>query len=166
MRLFISIQAAMILIACCICGVVTSKQSDAGFIGEKNYEEVVKINSGTYIISEEDAVLNQSVEDYIDFFDSMYSNSKNIFFDKQIIIATAKNSYYLYDKSFQQEIVIDEVIDGDEELIGQTMQMLCSGGFYFETPEEFNKRIYHSAFLNKAVTWRKTGGNLCLILAV
>lgn len=152
MRLFISIQAAMILIACCICGVVTSKQSDAGFIGEKNYEEVVKINSGAYIISEEDAVLNQSVEDYIDFFDSMYSNSKNNFFDKQIIIATAKDSYYLYDKSFQQEIVIDDVIDGDEELIGQTMQMLCSGGFYFETPEEFNKRIYHSAFLNKEVT--------------
>ena len=89
MRLFISIQAAMILIACCICGVVTSKQSDAGFIGEKNYEEVVKINSGAYIISEEDAVLNQSVEDYIDFFDSMYSNSKNIFFDKQIIIAVS-----------------------------------------------------------------------------
>ena len=45
MRLFISIQAAMILIACCICGVVTSKQSDAGFIGEKNYEEVVKMGS-------------------------------------------------------------------------------------------------------------------------
>lgn len=67
MRLFISIQAAMILIACCICGVVTSKQSDAGFIGEKNYEEVVKINSGTYIISEEDAVLNQSVEDILIF---------------------------------------------------------------------------------------------------
>ena len=152
MKLFISIQAAIILIACCICGVVTSKQSDAGFIGEKTYGEIGKINSNTYIISEEDAVLNQSAEDYIDFFDNMYSNLKNLFFDKQIIIATAKDSYYLYDRSFQQELVIDEVIDGDEKLTGQTMQMLFSGGFYFETPEEFNKRIYHSTCLNEEVT--------------
>lgn len=36
MKVFVSFQIGIIAVACCICWLISSNQSDAGFIGEKN----------------------------------------------------------------------------------------------------------------------------------
>lgn len=156
MKLFISLQIGIIAAACGIFGFVTLNQTDKGFIGEKKYEELSQINASTYVITEDDAALNQSAEDYIAFFENMYATLKEPFFDKQILVVTAKDSYSLYDKSFQQDIVVEQVIEGDIDLEGKTMPLLFARGFYYETTEECNSRIAHSSYLDQKLSQEET----------
>ena len=155
MKLFISLQIGIIAAACGICAFVTSNQTDKGFIGEKKYDELSKINANTFVITEDDAALDQSAEDYIAFFENMYT-MKEDFCDKQILVVTAKDSYSLYDKSFQQDIVVEQVIEGDIDLEGKTMPLLFACGFYYETAEECNNRISHSSYLGQKLSQKET----------
>lgn len=152
MKLFISLQAGIIAIACGICGVVSSNQSDADFIGKKTYDEISQLDARTYVVTEDDAAIDQSADDYIDFFENMYSQLKSPFFDKQILVITAKDSYSLYDRAFQQDIVVEQVIDGDAELAGKTVPMLFAGGFYYETPQECENRVSHSSYFDQKLS--------------
>lgn len=128
------------------------ERPDAGFIGEKTYDEISQLDARSYVITEDNAAIDQSAYDYIDFFENMYSQLKAPFFDKQILVVTAKDSYSLYARAFQQDVVIEQVIEGNIGSEGKTVQMLFAGGFYYETPEECENRVSHSSYFNQKLS--------------
>ena len=65
---------------------------------------------------------------------------------------TAKDNYSVYDRTFQQDVKIEQVINGNTDLEGQVLPMMFSGGFYYETPAERDNRVSHSIFYSQKLS--------------
>lgn len=121
-------------------------------LGIKKYLDLSKLNAKSYIITEDNAAVGQTAEEYVSFFEKMYADIKAPFFDKQILIGTAKDNYSVYDRTFQQDVKIEQVINGNTNLEGQVLPMMFSGGFYYETPAERDNRVSHSIFYSQKLS--------------
>lgn len=145
MKKFILIQLIIIFLGLLTSILCIKSTSNIGILNNSaNINDISKIDAKLVFCEEQDNISSYftSTEDFFEQIDDYYqSMGESLNVEKVILVASVNDQYSIYNDMTKEYITVEDVIEGDLNLIGKTIEIYSdSREFYYEDKETFKRR--------------------------